>query len=113
MDLHTTLQALEQLASSPSTSSSGPLNALLDDHFARARQRLSAGEDPKGVITDLQKQITRSKKDVEKGLKAWYAALGNVGKAVDKVSRPMPPPAFECQEDLPLTCSTSHRISPR
>lgn len=85
MDLHTTLQALEQLASSPSTSSSGPLSALLDEHFARARQRLSDGEDPKAVITDLQKQITRSKKEVEKGLKGWYNALGNVGKAVDKV----------------------------
>jgi hypothetical protein len=86
MDISTALIALEQLASSTSTSSSGPLNVLLDEHFSGARQRLLAGEDPKTVIGDLQKSVVRSKKEVEKGLKAWYAALGNVGKSIEKVS---------------------------
>jgi hypothetical protein len=87
MDISTALTALEQLASSTSTSSSGPLNALLDEHFSLARQRLLSGdEDPRVVITDLQKSVVKAKKDVEKGLKAWYAGLGNVGKAVEKVS---------------------------
>jgi hypothetical protein len=89
MQVSTVLTALEQLSASTSTSSSGPLNALIDQHFSRARTRITAGEDPKTVITDLQKAVTRSKKDVEKGLKAWYAALGNVGKQIDKVG-PLP-----------------------
>jgi hypothetical protein len=87
MDISAALTALEQLASSTSTSSSGPLNALLDEHFSLARQRLLSGdEDPRVVITDLQKSVVKAKKDVEKGLKAWYAGLGHVGKAVEKVS---------------------------
>jgi len=85
MDIAISLQALEQLSSSTSTSSSGPLKILLDEHFETAKSRLLSGDEPKLVLTDLQKAVTRSKKDVEKGLKAWYAALGNVGKQVDKV----------------------------
>ena len=85
MDISSSLAALESLSSSTSTSSSGPLNALLDEHFLSARERILAGEDTKSVITELQKNVSRAKKDVEKGLKAWYAALGNVGKAVEKV----------------------------
>ncbi|WVQ83946.1 hypothetical protein IAT38_006090 [Cryptococcus sp. DSM 104549] len=84
MDIPTALSALESLSSSTSTSSSGPLNALIDTHFARAKARITDGEDPKLVITELQKALVKSKKEVEKGLKGWYAALGNVGKAVDK-----------------------------
>lgn len=84
MDISSSLAALESLSSSTSTSSSGPLNALLDEHFLSARERILAGEDTKSVITELQKNVSRAKKDVEKGLKAWYAALGNVGKAVEK-----------------------------
>lgn len=80
------LNALEQLSSSSATSSSGPLNALLDTHFAQAKDRILAGDNPKAVITDLQKDVIKAKKGVEKGLKAWYAGLGNVGKAVDSVS---------------------------
>lgn len=86
MEISTALTALEALSSSTSTSSSGPLNALLDDHFLTAKQRIISGEDPNIVITELQKAVVRAKKDVEKGLKAWYAALGNVGKAVEEVS---------------------------
>lgn len=86
MDIENALNALETLASSTSTSSSGPLNSLIDQHFQVARERLTAGSDPKQVIQELQKNVTRAKKDVEKGLKTWYAALGNVGKAVEKVS---------------------------
>jgi hypothetical protein len=85
MDIDTTLSALEALSSSPSSSSSGPLNALLEDHFANARQRISAGEDPKGVISELQKNVVKAKKEVDKGLRKWYAVLGTVGTAVDKV----------------------------
>ena len=88
MSISIALQALETLSSSPSTSSSGPLNVLLENHFATARSRLEAGDEPQAVISDLQKQVARAKKDVEKGLKTWYGALGNVGKAVDKVSVP-------------------------
>lgn len=85
MDIKAALSALETLSSSPSTSSSGPLNALLEDHFAQARQRIAAGEDPKAVITDLQKNVVKAKKEVDKGLRKWYAGLGSVGTAVDKV----------------------------
>lgn len=85
-EISAALSALEALSSSPSTSSSGPLNALLETHFAQARERITNGDDPKTVIQDLQKNIVRAKKEVEKGLKGWYAALGNVGKVVDKVS---------------------------
>jgi len=88
MDISTALTALETLCSSTSTSSSGPINALLDEQFLTARQRILTGEDAKVVITELQKNVSRAKKDVEKGLKAWYAALGNVGKAVEKVCDP-------------------------
>jgi len=85
MDIDAALAALETLSSSPSTSSSGPLNALLEDHFASARQRISAGDDPKAVIVELQKNVIQAKKEVDKGLRKWYAALGTVGTAVDKV----------------------------
>ena len=79
------LSALEGLSSSPSTSASGPLTVLLEEHFARARQRIQDGEEPSVVVADLQKQVVRAKKEVEKGLKGWYAGLGGVGKAVEKV----------------------------
>lgn len=85
MDVAGALEALESLSSSPSTSASGPLTALLDQHLAVAKERLHAGSDPKRVIEELQASVTRSKKEVEKGLKGWYGALGNLGKAVDKV----------------------------
>lgn len=85
MDIPNALAALSSLSSSTSTSSSGPLNALLDDQFTSAKHRILTGEDPKVVITELQKNVVRAKKDVEKGLKAWYASLGNLGKAVEKV----------------------------
>ena len=87
-EIETALAALEQLSSSTSTSSSGPLNGLLDTHFTQAKERILAGDNPKAVITDLQKKVIKAKKDVEKGLKAWYSGLGNVGKAVDAVSDP-------------------------
>ncbi|WWD21932.1 hypothetical protein CI109_106420 [Kwoniella shandongensis] len=102
MDISTALSALETLSSSTSTSSSGPLNALIDDHFARAKTRISAGEDPKAVITELQKAVGRSKKEVEKGLKGWYSALGNVGKAVDKAFPPNLGAISKAYEDPPL-----------
>lgn len=85
-EVSSALLALEQLSSSTSTSSSGPLNALLDEHFTNAKRRILEGDNPRAVITDLQKSVTRAKKDVEKGLKVWYGALGNLGKAVDRVS---------------------------
>jgi hypothetical protein len=84
-DITTALSTLEALSSSPSTSASGPLNALLEQHFSVARQRITAGSDPKQVIQELLNSVARSKKEVERGLKGWYSALGNVGKAVDKV----------------------------
>jgi hypothetical protein len=62
------------------------LNALLEQHFQQAKDRILAGDSPKAVITELQKNVTKAKKDVEKGLKAWYSSLGNVGKAIDSVS---------------------------
>lgn len=80
------LSALEQLSSSPSTSASGPLNALLEQHFAVARQRIIAGSEPRLVIQELMGNVARCKKEVEKGLKGWYVSLGGVGKAVEKVS---------------------------
>lgn len=58
---------------------------LIDDHLAQAKSRIIAGEDPRTVIQELQKAVAKSKKEVEKNLKAWYFALGNVGKAIDKV----------------------------
>lgn len=87
-DITTALAALEKLSSSPSTSASGPLNALLEQQFAVARDRITAGSDPKQVIQELLTSVARSKKEVEKGLKGWYAALGNVGKAVEKTFPP-------------------------
>jgi hypothetical protein len=87
MDISSSLLALEQLSSSPSTSASGPLNALIDTSLTRAKTRIAAGEDARIVLTQLQKDVAKAKKDVEKGLKGWYAALGGVGKAVDKVCR--------------------------
>jgi hypothetical protein len=86
-EIQAALSALEQLSSSTSTSSSGPLNNLLETHFIQAKERILAGDNPKAVITDLQKNVVKAKKDVEKGLKAWYGALGNVGKAIDTVSK--------------------------
>lgn len=85
-DIHQALSALESLASQPGTSASGPLQALLDQHFSVARERLQAGSDPQQVIEELIKAVGKSKKEVEKGLKGWYNALGGVGKAVEKVS---------------------------
>lgn len=85
-EISTALNALDQLSSSISTSSSGPLNALLETHFVTAKNSILAGDNPKAVITELQKNVVKAKKEVEKGLKAWYGALGNVGKAVDAVS---------------------------
>ena len=87
MEVETALKALEELASSPSTSSSGPLESLLSAHFGVARERIIHGSDPKSVILELQKNVAKAKKDAEKGLKAWYTALNGVGKQVDKVSR--------------------------
>lgn len=86
VDVSAALNALEALAVNSSTSSSGPLNRLLNEHFAVARERIIAGSPPKLVIAELQTSLACAKKDVEKGLKAWYSALGNVGKSVDKVS---------------------------
>jgi hypothetical protein len=84
-EISAALSALEALSSSTSTSSSGPLNALLETHFIQAKNSILAGDNPRAVITELQKNVVKAKKDVEKGLKAWYGALGNVGKAVDSV----------------------------
>ena len=85
-EISTALSALERLSASPSTSASGPLNALLEQQFGVARERIAAGSDPQQVIKELLASVARSKKEVEKGLKGWYSALGNVGKAVEKVS---------------------------
>lgn len=85
-DVSAALDALEALASTSATSSSGPLNALLEQHFAVARERILVGSPPKHVIAELQTNIAKAKKQVERGLKTWYAALGNTGKAVEKVS---------------------------
>ncbi|OWZ62982.1 hypothetical protein AYX15_04964 [Cryptococcus neoformans] len=84
MDVSPALSALEALSSSTSTSSSGPVNVLIDDHLAQAKRHIIAGEDPRTVVQELQKAVAKSKKEVEKNLKAWYLALGNVGKAIDK-----------------------------
>jgi hypothetical protein len=84
-EISAALSALETLSSSTSTSSSGPLNALLETHFIQAKNSIIAGDNPRAVITELQKNVVKAKKDVEKGLKAWYGALGNIGKAVDSV----------------------------
>ncbi|ODN96559.1 hypothetical protein L198_04274 [Cryptococcus wingfieldii CBS 7118] len=88
MDIVAALDTLESLSSSTSTSSSGPLHALIDTHFAQAKERILSGDDPKTVVVDLQKLVQKSKKEVDKGLKGWYGALGNVGKAVDKTFPP-------------------------
>lgn len=85
MDVSPALSALEALSSSTSTSSSGPVNGLIDDHLVQAKRRIMAGEDPRTVVQELQKAVVKSKKEVEKNLKAWYFALGNMGKAIDKV----------------------------
>jgi hypothetical protein len=87
-EISAALTALEHLSSSSATSSSGALNGLLDSHFATAKERILGGDNPKAVITELQKNVIKTKKDTEKALKAWYGALGNVGKEVDSVSRP-------------------------
>lgn len=84
-DIRTSLQALEALSSQPGTSAGGPLQILLDQHFKVAKERIQAGSDPKQVIKELINSVGKSKKEVEKGLKGWYGALGNVGKAVEKV----------------------------
>ncbi|WRT65168.1 uncharacterized protein IL334_002111 [Kwoniella shivajii] len=102
MDITTALGALESLSSSTSTSSSGPLNALIDNQFNRAKSRIIAGEDPKLVIAELQKSVKNCKKDVEKGLKSWYGALGNVGKEVDKAFPPNLAAISEAYSDPPL-----------
>ncbi|WVN88866.1 uncharacterized protein L203_104080 [Cryptococcus depauperatus CBS 7841] len=102
MDILTALSALEALSSSTSTSSSGPLNVLIDEHFAQAKNHIMVGEDPKIVIQQLQKKLARSKKEVEKGLKAWYSALGNVGKAVDKTFPPHLVAISKTYENPPL-----------
>ncbi|ORY21462.1 negative regulation of gluconeogenesis-related protein [Naematelia encephala] len=102
MEISAALTALESLASSPSTSSSGPLTILLDKHFSTARQKLLSGEDAALVLSDLQKQVTRAKKDVEKGLKGWYGALGGVGKAVEKAFPPNLAGISEAYDDPPL-----------
>ncbi|RSH79110.1 uncharacterized protein EHS24_001148 [Apiotrichum porosum] len=81
-DVSAALGALEALSSQPA---SGPLTAVIENHIAVARMRLEAGAPPKQVITELQSSITRAKKEVERGLKAWYSAIGNVGKGVEKV----------------------------
>lgn len=82
-DVSAALGALEALSSTPT---SAPLSTLIDNHIAVARARLEAGAPPKQVIAELQTAVTRSKKEVERGLKAWYAALGGMGKSVEKVS---------------------------
>ncbi|WWC67530.1 uncharacterized protein I206_101438 [Kwoniella pini CBS 10737] len=105
MDISQALSALEALSSSTSTSSSGPLNALIDIHFNNAKSRILAGEDPKVVITELQKNVKTCKKDVEKGLKAWYGALGNVGKEVDRAFPPNLGAISEALSDPPLFSS--------
>jgi hypothetical protein len=87
-DIHQALTALEALATQPGTSASGPLQTLLDGHFATARERLEAGSDPAQVVQELMAAVARTKKEVEKGLKGWYNGLGAVGKAVDKVRQP-------------------------
>ena len=87
-DISTALTALERLATSTSTSSAGPLNDLLDQHFSIARERLLAGSPPRQVLEELQRAVARSKKDVEKGLKAWYSALNKIGGAVEKAFPP-------------------------
>lgn len=89
-DITAALTTLEALSSSPSTSASGPLNALLERQFGVARERIAAGSDPQQVIKELLSSVARSKKEVEKGLKGWYSALGGVGKAVEKVSTAAP-----------------------
>lgn len=85
-DIHAALAALEHLSSSSATSSSGALNDLLEVHFTAAKERILAGDNPKAAITELQKNVIKAKKETEKGLKAWYSALGNVGKEIDTVS---------------------------
>jgi hypothetical protein len=84
-EINSALAALEHLSSSSATSSSGALNALLETHFAACKQRILAGDNPKAAITELQKNVIKAKKETEKGLKAWYSALGNVGKEIDSV----------------------------
>ncbi|OCF59236.1 hypothetical protein L486_03739 [Kwoniella mangroviensis CBS 10435] len=102
MDISTALSALESLSSSTSTSSSGPLNALIDVQFTNAKSRILSGEDPKVVITELQKNVKNCKKEVEKGLKGWYGALGNVGKEVDKAFPPILGEISDAYSDPPL-----------
>ncbi|KAL1408174.1 hypothetical protein Q8F55_004979 [Vanrija albida] len=101
-DVSAALTALEALASANATSSSGPLNALLEEHFAVAKERLLAGAPPKHVITELQTAVARSKKEVEKGLKAWYAQLGGLGKNIEKAFPPNLAALSSAYDDPPL-----------
>ncbi|EKC97538.1 negative regulation of gluconeogenesis-related protein [Trichosporon asahii var. asahii CBS 8904] len=101
-DVSAALDALEALASTSATSSSGPLNALLEQHFAVARERILAGSPPKHVIAELQTNIAKAKKQVERGLKTWYAALGNTGKAVEKAFPPTLSDISSAYDDPPL-----------
>ncbi|GMK57716.1 hypothetical protein CspeluHIS016_0405500 [Cutaneotrichosporon spelunceum] len=101
-DVTVALDALEALAANISTSTSAPLTRLLNEHLAVARERILAGSPPTLVIAELQTNLTRAKKDVEKGLKAWYAALGNVGKSVDKSFPPSLSAVSAAYDDPPL-----------
>ena len=106
-DVDQALSALEALASEPGTSASGPIQSLLDKHFATAREQLQSGSDPTQVIQDLIKAVAKSKKEVEKGLKGWYNGLGIVGKAVEKVSSAEWPERTSKE----LTCRPSRQTS--
>ncbi|TXT13372.1 hypothetical protein VHUM_00739 [Vanrija humicola] len=101
-DVSAALTALEALASANATSSSGPLNTLLDGHFATAKERLLAGAPPKHVITELQAAVAKSKKEVEKGLKVWYSQLGNLGKNIEKAFPPNLAALSSAYDDPPL-----------
>ncbi|KAI9635619.1 putative negative regulation of gluconeogenesis-related protein [Dioszegia hungarica] len=101
-DIDQALSALEALASEPGTSASGPIQSLLDKHFATAREQLQSGSDPTQVIQDLIKAVAKSKKEVEKGLKGWYNGLGIVGKAVEKAFPPNLAGISDAYNDPPL-----------
>lgn len=103
-DIARALTTLEALASQPGSSASGLLQSLLDQHFTVARERLQAGSDPRAVIQELITAVGKSKKEVEKGLKGWYGALGGVGKAVEKVGRTRTW-AVRGSSEFPICCS--------
>ncbi|EIW68576.1 hypothetical protein TREMEDRAFT_71847 [Tremella mesenterica DSM 1558] len=105
IDISTALSTLQSLSSSPSTSASGPLTVLIDDHLTHAKQRLINGENPSEVVTDLQKNVLKAKKEVDRGLKGWYAALGGVGRAVDKTFPPQLSSMSSAYDDPPLFSS--------